>query len=88
MSRASEVRALRKELLMLRSEQLRLAVRQDLDALRPVDVLLGTQGRVEWFETVAGLLGPLLPRRFGRWVTLALQGWNLVRRISKVRLRV
>jgi len=80
MSRATEMRALRKELLMLQAEQLRLALRQDIDALRPVDVLPVGSG-LEWLESLSGLLGNALPGRWGRWVSLGVSAWRLVRRL-------
>lgn len=80
MSRTDEIRALRKELLMLQAEQLRLALRQDIDALRPEDVLLAG-GRLEWLESLSGVLGNALPGRWGRWVSLAVNAWRIVRRL-------
>ncbi len=80
MSRATEMRALRKELLMLQAEQLRLALRQDIDAIRPLDAIpLGS--RLEWLESLSGVLGSVLPARWGRWVSLGLNAWRLLRRV-------
>lgn len=85
MSRATEMRALRKELLMLQAEQLRLALRQDIDSLRPEDAIPVGSG-LEWLDSLSGLLGNALPGRWGRWVSLGLNAWRLVRRvISKLK---
>lgn len=83
MSRSTEIRALRKELLMLQAEQLRLALRQDIDALRPIDAI-PVRGGLEWLESLSGILGNALPGRWGRWVSLGLNAWHLVRRLLRV----
>ncbi|MBS1208851.1 MAG: hypothetical protein H6R19_1249 [Proteobacteria bacterium] len=71
------VRDFRKEMLLLQAEQYRLALRQDLASLAP----MAPEGKdhLVWIETLAGILGAVLPARWGRWLNVALSAWRIGR---------
>lgn len=78
MNRCRMMRSLRKEMLVLQAEQYRLALRQDLGDL---DASTSGKGNTAWLETLAGVLGAVLPARWGRWLNAGLSGWRIAKQV-------
>lgn len=82
MSRRTAQRAIRKQFLQIQAEHLRFALRQDLEVVHPSASIKADGGAV-WLETASSLLGMVLPRRWGRWLTVGLSVWRIGRLLDK-----
>ncbi|GAB2894899.1 hypothetical protein GCM10027046_25140 [Uliginosibacterium flavum] len=80
MNRRRMMRSLRKEMLVLQAEQYRLALRQDLGSLNLASSVSG-KAQSAWLETLAGVLGAVLPARWGRWLNAGLSAWRIAKQV-------
>lgn len=87
MSQRSVMRELRKEMLCLQAEQHRRVLLSELQAgQRTVpDSSAAEKEFAPWLEIASGVLGALLPARWGRWFKLGLSAWQVSRRVSALR---
>jgi len=72
------LRDFRKEMLSLQAEQYRLALQHDLVGLMPM-TSEGSKDHAVWLETMANILGAVLPGRWGRWLNVILSAWRIGR---------
>ena len=74
------LRDFRKEMLILQAEQYRLALGQNLAGLMPI-APQDSKDHMVWIETLAGILGAVLPARWGRWLNVGLSAWRIGKQV-------
>lgn len=83
MSRRKLMRDLRKEMLLLQAEQLRLALREEFKSVLPSAPHTAPSWGIGEFVS---LLGAIFPGKTGRWLRVALAAWRLGKKLVAERL--